>query len=90
MSTLSQLNSLPRELCTVYSSFKLTSIMNYFQCTYICSCIRSQFPSTVHTEGKFWGANEHVNLSNGIGKDQTELLNFLIPHWHAHCIYVLS
>ena len=32
-------------LCLVY----LTCIRDYFQCTYKCSCIRSQFPLTVHS-----------------------------------------
>ena len=32
-------------LCLVY----LTCIRDYFQCTYKCSCIRSQFPLTVRS-----------------------------------------
>lgn len=62
--------------------------MDYFQCTCKCSCIRSQFPLTVHRKGVFWGGNEHFKLSNDIGKDQIALLVLLIPHWHTHCIYM--
>lgn len=31
-------------------------------------------------KGTFWGANGHLNLSNGTGKDQIALLVLLIPH----------